>query len=149
MADDKLSLINSQLAETGDAFVAVEDDGSDEWNATSTAYDTGVELTVERGNWNFGTNVATLQRVGASPDVLYDDAFAKPNACLHLIWVRCNDLPIDYKIINNLVCLSAQGGAVTVEYMVSPGVQNWPPLFKAVIRLLVRAAIYRKQTKRK
>lgn len=140
---DKLALINDELAGTGNNLVSAEDDGSDEWLACTGAYENAVELTIERHTWNFGTNVVALNRVAASPDDLYDDAFAKPPSSLRLIWVRINDVPVDYKIINNWVCLSAHGQPVKAKHVVNPGVQYWPPIFAAVIRLYVRAAIYR------
>ena len=148
MASDKIGIINSELAQTGNATVAVEDDGSEEWNVCSPAYDVGVDVTVERHDWNFGTNIATLQRVGDSPDDEYDDAYALPNGQLSIVWVRLAsgggiDQPADFKIINDLICLTSSGLRPKCKFLVNPGEQNWPPLFAAVIRLLVRAAIYR------
>lgn len=154
MADDKLSIISAELAMTGNNVPAVADDGSDEWNACSPAYDIGVPLTVERHNWNFATQIAALNRVGDSPDDQYTDAYAMPPGSLSLVWVRADssgieaapaldEVAIDYKIINNQICLSSEGGAITAKFVVNPGVQNWPPLFTAIIRLLVRSAIYR------
>lgn len=143
MAQDKLSIINSELAKTGNNLVAVEDDGSDEWTACSPAFDDAVELTTERHTWNFGSNIVAVNRVGNSPDDLYDDAFAMPQGSLRLVWVRLNDASVDYKIIGNKICLSSGGGTVTAKIIVDPGSQNWPPIFAAVIRLHVRAAIYR------
>lgn len=154
MADDKLSIIAAELALTGNNIPSVADDGSDEWNVCSPAYDIAVPLTLSRHSWNFGTQVVTLNRVGDSPDTQFTDAYAMPPACLGLIWVRVDgagvesapafdDVPVDYKIINNQICLTAEGGSVTAKFEANPGIQNWPPLFTAVIRLLVRAAIYR------
>lgn len=139
---DKLSIINDELARTGNNLVAVADDGSDEWTVCGPAFDASVAETIEAHSWNFDTRIATLNRVGVPDDDLYQDAFAKPNACLHLIWVRLNDQTVDYKIINNQVCLSATGGTVTAKYIIDQGAANWPPLFVKVIRLLVKAAIY-------
>lgn len=139
---DKLSIIQDELAITGNYVPAVADDGSDEWTCCSPAYDAAVAETVEAHSWNFDTRVLALNRAGNPDDDLYQDAFAKPNACLHLIWVRLNDQTVDYKIINNQVCLTANGGAVTVKFIIDQGASNWPPLFTKIIRLLVRAAIY-------
>ena len=143
MAQDKLSIINSELAKTGNNLVAVEDDGSDEWIACSAAYDDAVDLTIERHSWNFGSAIVALNRVGNSPDDLYSDAYAMPPGSFRLVWVRLNDASVDYKIIGNQVCLSAGGQAVTAKYIINPGIQYWPPIFAAVIRQHVRAAIYR------
>lgn len=154
MADDKLAVINGELAVTGNNLVATADDGSDEWNTCSAAYDIAVPLTVERHNWNFATQIAPLNRVGASPDDQFTDAYAMPDGSLALIWVRLdqagvetapavNEYAADYKIINNQICLTSNGAIPTAKFVANPGIQNWPPLFTAVIRLLVRSAIYR------
>lgn len=140
---DKLSIIADELARTGNNIPAVSDDGSDEWTVCSPAFDAAVAETIEAHSWNFDTRIASLVRQNASPDDLYTDAFAKPNQCVHLIWVRLNDQTVDYKIINNQVCLSAGGRTVTAKYVLDQGTANWPPLFAKVIRLLVRSAIYR------
>lgn len=139
---DKLSIIADELAQTGDNIPAVADDGSDEWTVCSPAYDAAVAETIEGHSWNFATNVATLVRQADSPDDEYDDAYAKPNQCLHVIWVRANDQTIDYKIINNLICLSARGAVITCKFIYDPGVANWPAMFTKIIRQRVRAAIY-------
>lgn len=139
---DKLSIIADELAQTGDHIPATADDGSDEWTTCSPAYEAAVAETVEAHSWNFDTQVATLVRQNDSPDETYDDAYAKPNQSLHLIWVRLNGAPVDYKIINNQVCLSAGGGVVAAKYVLDQGAANWPALFTKIIRARVRAAIY-------
>jgi hypothetical protein len=106
---DKLSIIADELVITGNTVPQTADDGSDEWNVCSAAYEAAVAETIEAHSWSFDTQISSLVRVGASPDDLFQDAFAKPNACLHLIWVRVNDQTVDYKIINNHVCLTSNG----------------------------------------
>lgn len=140
---DKLSIINDELAVTGNNLVAVADDGSDEWNVCSPAYEAAVQTVSQQHNWNFDTNVVTLNRVGDSPDDMYTDAYAKPNAALALVWVRAGDRPADWKVINNQICLNSNGFTVTCKYVLDQGAANWPPLFVDIIRLHVRAAIYR------
>jgi hypothetical protein len=141
---DKLSIINDVLAETGNNLVAVADDGSDEWTTASPAYDKAVENTLDSRNWQFDKHVATLVRVGASPDDLFNDAMAMPANALHLIWVRVNDQPADYKVIGNQICLNLNNFTATAEFLLdSNATGNWPPLFAEVIRFLVRAAVYR------
>ena len=139
---DKLSIIADELAQTGNTIPAAADDGSDEWTVCSPAYDNAVRETIEAHSWNFDTQIATLVRQGDSPDEQYDDAYAKPNQSLHLIWVRLNGAPVDYKIINDQVCLSAGGGVVTAKYVLDQGAANWPALFTKIIGARVRAAIY-------
>ena len=142
MTVSNLFIIADELNRTGNDAPATADDGSDEWNVCSPAFDAAVQETYEAHSWNFSTNVATLVRVGDSPDDLYEDAFARPDQSLHMIWVRLNDQTVDYKIINNQVCLTASGKTVTAKYVIDPGMANWPALFAKVIRLHVRAAIY-------
>jgi hypothetical protein len=139
---DKLSIIADELAQTGNDVPQTADDGSDEWNVCSPAYETAVAETIEAHSWNFDTQIASLVRVGASPDDLFQDAFAKPNGSLHLIWVRLNDQTVDYKIINNRICLTSNGFIPKVKYVLDQGSANWPALFVKIIRLRVRAAIY-------
>lgn len=139
---DKLSIIADELARTGNNVPATADDGSDEWTVCSPAYEAAVKETIEGHSWNFDTQVATLVRQNDSPDEVYDDAYGKPNQSLHLIWVRLNGAPVDYKIINDQVCLSAGGAVVTAKYVVDQGAANWPALFVKIIRARVRAAIY-------
>lgn len=142
MAADKLSIIADELARTGNYVPAVADDGSDEWTVCSPAYDAAVQETIEGHSWNFDTQIIVLNRVGNSPDPLYNDAYAKPDQSLHLIWIRLDNRSVDYKIVNNQVCLSATGGVVTAKYVFDQGAANWPPMFAKIIRLFVRAAIY-------
>lgn len=144
---DKLSLINTELAETGNALVAVADDGSDEWTVCSAAYDAAVDLTLERHDWNFGTQIVTLQRTGASPDDVYSDAYARPTGALSIVWVRLQsagiDQPCDYKIIDGQIVLNSSNLTPICKIVVDPGVSNWPPVFCKIVRQWVRAAIYR------
>lgn len=145
---DKLAVIQAECAQTGDNPPASEDDGSEEWNVCSPAYDTAIDLTLERHSWNFGTQIATLSRVGASPDDVYTDAYAKPANSLSIVWVRLRangnvDQSVDWKIIDNQICLNSAGLTPIIKYVVNPGYQNWPPLFVQIIRFMVRAAIYR------
>lgn len=139
---DKLSLIVDELLQTGNDVPATADDGSDEWNVCSAAYEAAVQETIEAHSWTFDTAIAPLVRQGDSPDDLYDDAFAKPNQCLHLIWVRLNDQTVDYKIINNQICLTAGSYTPTAKYVVDNGPQNWPAQFSKIIRMRIRSAIY-------
>lgn len=139
---DKLSIIQDELGRTGNNIPATADDGSDEWTVCSPAYDTAVAETLEGHSWNFDTQIIALNRVGDSPDDMYDDAYAKPDNSLHVIWVRVDQGPIDYKIINNQICLTANGGAITAKYVLDQGASNWPAMFTKIIRCLVRSAIF-------
>jgi hypothetical protein len=149
---DKLSIIQNELAILGDNVPATADDGSPEWNVCSPEYEAAIQETIQLHDWNFDSNTATLvQSATKSPDDLYANAMAMPNACLQIIWVRLQespgaDFPADYKIIDNLICLNLDGYSAIAKYMVDPqtaGTGMWPPLFTRIIRHRVRSAIYR------
>lgn len=140
---DKLTLINQQLSLTGNNLVNTAEDGSNEWQVCSDAYEAALPYMLENGDWKFGTLVATLTHAGDSSDPLYDDAYAKPQDCLHLIWVRLNDRPTDYQILNNQVAINAGGGIVTAKYVRQPGPEQVTPTFMQALGLFIRAGIYR------
>lgn len=118
---DKLSLINQQLALTGNNLVAVADDGSDEWNVCSAAYENAIEYMFDGHDWKQITTVITLQSTGVAPtDDQFDTAYAKPPDCIHVIWVRMSDLPVVYQVLNNQIVVNQFG-------MIPPGSQTNPP----------------------
>lgn len=139
---DKLSIIADECQRNGITPPSAADDGSDEWNVCSPAFDAAVAETIEAHSWNFDTRIVPLVQSGTSDDDLYTTSYAKPNQCLHLIWVRLNDQTVDYKIINDLICLTNNGYTPTAKYIVDQGMANWPPSFSKVIRLRVDAAIW-------
>jgi hypothetical protein len=143
MPNDKLSIIQAALAMTGNNIPQVADDGSEEWNMASVVYETSVDGLIEAHNWNFSTNIQTLVRLGAALDANYTDAYNKPADCLHVIWIRVNGVPIDYKIVNNQICVNASSQAVTVKYVRIPNNGSWPPMFVDCVRQSVMAGIYR------
>jgi hypothetical protein len=143
MATDKTSIIQEALALTGNNVPPVADDGSDEWRVGSVAYETAVDGLIEAHSWNFATVVATLVRAGASPDDQFTDAYNRPVASLALVWVRANDVPVDYKIIGGQICINATGQVVTCKYVRQPDPGSWPPMFTDCVRALTMAGIYR------
>lgn len=115
----KIDLINEALALTGNNLVAAADDGSDEWIVGSAAYERGLEYMLENHDWKQITTVVTMQPTGTAPtDDQFDTAYAKPADCVHVIWVRLNDLPVVYQVLTNQIVLNQFGNA--------PGV-NPPP----------------------
>jgi hypothetical protein len=89
---DKTTLINSALAQTGDNVVAIADDGSDEWNVASPAYDRGIAYISESHSWGYGTQVLVLQPASSPPtDTAWDTAFPIPTDCVHIIWLKINN----------------------------------------------------------
>lgn len=155
---DKLTLMNSALALTGDNLVSVADDGSDEWNVCSPAYERALGLMIEDHSWNFTTVViANLAPSATAPaDDQFDTAYNFPEDCLHLIWVRLNDTPTYYSILANQIVLNAQGGpppptppvtpgTVSIKYVSSTNadVVNGTPIFVVALQSFVMSGIYR------
>lgn len=143
MAADKLSIIQSACALTGNLVPNVADDGSDEWNVASAAYEAAVDTLIEAHNWNFATVVTTLVRAGASPDDQFTDAYNRPPGSLALVWVRVFDIPMDYKVIGGQICVNSRGQAVTCKYVQQPDPGSWPPMFVDCVRISVMAGLYR------
>jgi hypothetical protein len=143
MANDKLSIVQTSLQLTGNYVPNVADDGSDEWNVASAAYEAAIDSTIEAHDWNFATVIVTLVRAGDSPDDLFTDAYNKPADSLAVVWIRINDVPMDYKIIGNQICLNSFAGTVTLKYVRIPDAGSWPPMFVDCVRAQVMAGIYR------
>jgi hypothetical protein len=59
---DKLSVINTAAIQTGNNGVNVADDGSEEWDHGSAAYELALPYAIEQKNWKFETTVAVLTR---------------------------------------------------------------------------------------
>lgn len=88
---DKTGLINSALVLTGDNLVTAADNGSDEWNVASAAYERGLGYASESHNWGFSKLVAVIQpSATAPPDTQWDTAYPIPADCIHIIWLKIN-----------------------------------------------------------
>jgi hypothetical protein len=88
---DKLSLINSALAMTGDNLVAAPDNGSDEWTVASPAYERGLAFSIESHSWGFATLVTPLTPSPIAPaDTDWDTAYPLPSDLVQLIWAKIN-----------------------------------------------------------
>jgi len=147
---DKLGVINSALSATGDNTVNVADDGSDEWEVCSPAYERALGYIMESHSWGYAAQVVTLQPSPTAPqDVNWDTAFPIPPDCVHIIWVKINQdiglsppavttfSPLLYDIMGTptgpvIVC-NARGGppppvlpvtpaAVTLKYISNAGI---------------------------
>ena len=145
---DELTVINSSLLLTGDNVVAVADNGSDEWNVCSQAYQTALGYIMENHGWGFATVVVTLQPSPTPPqDTDWDTAYPLPPDLVHLIWAKINQnannaLPMNtaqlalYNIMGTptgpVLVINAQGGpppptppavpaTVTIKYISNAG----------------------------
>jgi hypothetical protein len=123
---DKLTLLNSALVSCGDNTIAVADDGSDEWNVCSPAYDRGLGFAMESHSWGYAALVVTLQPSPTAPsDTDWDTAYPIPSDLVHIVWLKINQdvndpvsqttaQPVLYDIMGTptgpvIVC-NAQGG---------------------------------------
>lgn len=88
---DKLSVISRALSSTGDNTVSIADDGSDEWNVCSPAYDEALGYIMESHGWGYAAQVITLQPSPTPPqDQAWDTAYPIPPDCVHIIWLKIN-----------------------------------------------------------
>lgn len=153
----KLEIINSALSQTGDNLVANADDGSDEWNSASPAYERALPYVIESHGWSWTTDMRTLQPATNAPsDDQYDTAYNLPPDLVHLILVRVDDRPCVWDLLNNQLVVNAQGGPpppqppsppvpVTIKGIFST---NSDPTFATptvvlVLQTLVMSGIYR------
>lgn len=144
----KLQLINECLALTSNNAVNVEDDGSDEWTVGSAAYETAVRYMLGDHDWKFSTQILTLSRVGDSPDDRFVDAYAKPQNCLGLTWVRVDGYTENWVIVGNRVLLgsadvSTVGKAVTAKVVLAPDASAYPPGFLQALDAFIMSGLYR------
>lgn len=144
MPASKFSIINEALLACGENVVSSEDNGTKEWNVCSAAYDAGVEYALDKHDWKFGTDIEEVEeRLGDSPDPLYDDEYAKPNGCLHVIWVRDEGgTNLDWRIVGNKILVSKDDG-ILVKFVQEPDPGEWPGAFIKAVRHFVYAGIYR------
>lgn len=119
----KLDVIQRALLLTGDSIPNVANDGSDEWNVASAAYETALSFLIEDHTWGFATKVnQNLTPSNTAPlNTAWDTAFPLPSDLVHLIWVRINQDTTDpttntlgqpclYDIEAGQLVLNAQGG---------------------------------------
>lgn len=151
---DKLYVVNDALALTGNNTVNVADDGSDEWNVGSAAYEAAIAWMIEQHDWKFATTVSVPNHNAVAPtDPLFSDAYDKPPELLHLIWVRLDDAPVNYQILANQIVLNASGqppappgtvpGVVTIKYVLQPTPDRVTPTFMMALRSFVMSGMYR------
>jgi len=87
----KVDVINSALAATGDNNPVAFNDGSDEWNVSSPAYDRALGYTMEGHSWGYATQTIVLTPSSTPPqDADFDTAYPIPADCVHIIWVKIN-----------------------------------------------------------
>lgn len=108
---DKLGIVNSGLSQTGDNLVSAADNGSDEWNVVSPAYERALAYMVESHGWSQATDVRTLTPAANVPDDdQFDTAYNLPADLVHLILVRISDRPCVWGLLKGQLVVNAQGG---------------------------------------
>lgn len=156
---DKLAVIDSALSQTGDNLVASADDGSNEWNVASPAYERALAYIMEQHDWSQATLVRTLTPSPTAPsDDRFDTAYPIPNDLVHLIWVRVSDLPCIWQLLNGQIVTNSQGGppapnppqtpaVVTIKGVFStnsdPSSVGATPTFVLALTAFVMSGIYR------
>jgi hypothetical protein len=144
---DKLGIIATACLQTGNNAPTVAEDGSEEWEHGSAAYELALPYAIESKNWKFDTTAAVLTSTGVAPaDPLFDTAYAKPSDCAHLIWVRMADVAVEYRILNNQIVLNNTGSqTVTAKYVKLPtaDISEVTPTFVAALTALTMAGLYR------
>jgi hypothetical protein len=160
---DKLALINRALDQTNDNNVAVADDGSDEWKAASSPYETSLASICERHPWCWTRTMKILQPAANAPtDPYWDTAYNLPADLVHLIYARIEDRACIYQIMKGpdgsprQLCLNSQGGPpppippqapapVSILYISSDtsDIQNATPLLVEALLKFTIAGIYR------
>lgn len=138
---DKLNMINTALSLTGNNEVNTEEDGTEEWRVGSAAYESAIKTLLGSHDWNFGTKIVALNRVGGSDDEDYEDAYAKPANTLGLAWVKVDNYPADWKILGNKVLVNASSG-VKAKIVLQPEPDEMPSLFIEALTCLVKAGCY-------
>lgn len=126
---DKLGCINTALASTGDNAVMSSDDGSDEWNTCSPAYETALGFIMESHTWGYASVVKKLQPSPTPPtDTDFDTAYPLPTDLVHLIWAKINDDAPDNALTSrqNRLTLYAIMGTPTGPILVI-NAQGGPP----------------------
>lgn len=154
---DKISLINSALAQTGDNLVAAADDGSIEWGTCSPAYELALAVVSEEHPWNWLTKFETLQpAINAPDDFYFDTAYNLPDDLIHLIMVRINNAPCKWGLQNGQLLVNAKGGPpppsvpttplpVMIEgiFSTNSDLTSGTPMVVAAMQMFVMAGIYR------
>jgi hypothetical protein len=142
---DKFQVCVDSLTLTGNNVPNVPDDGSEEWDKASIAYESALPYALENGNWSFATSIVTLTKLpGAPSDNSFDSAYAKPADALHIVWVKLSDVPVNFRIVGNQIFLNASGNtAVTLKYVRQPTPDQASPNFMMALRAFTMSGIYR------
>jgi hypothetical protein len=167
----KLDIINRALGRSGNNQVPVADDGSDEWNTASPAYDEAIAYAIESHGWGFAKLTIVLMPSPTPPqDTDFDTAYPLPPDYVHVIWLKINQnnpntsnqpMLTNYKIAGTptgpVLCVNARGGPpppltpvtpaqITMYYVSNSGAltdsTNGTPTLVLALTQFVRSGIY-------
>lgn len=164
----KIDLINRALALTGNNLINTLEDGSDEYNVCSPAYEDALAVLIEEHAYGWSTEVRILAPSPTAPaDTDWDTAYPLPIDLLHLIWAKINqdadapsnnqvNQPVLYDILNGQLVVNAQGGPppptlpqtpaqITIKgvFTTNAGPEAGTPLFVRALMGFVMSGIYR------
>lgn len=160
---DKLSIVNGALSQTGDNQVAVEDDGSTEWNACSPAYERGLGYMIEQHPWAWAKTEVVLQPAANVPlNTQWDTAYNLPPDLIHLILVLNDERPCIWDLMMGpggsamQLVINAQGGppppvppqtpnSIRIQYisLTTSDPTFSTPTFVKALEMFVFSGIYR------
>lgn len=141
---DKLSLVASCCALTGNSVPVEEDDGSMEWNACSAGYEKGLRRILDSHNWKFAKVYEEVEERDDPVDPNWQDSYARPSGCIHVLKVMDQDggLLEDWKIVGDQILCNHEDG-IAVEFIEDVQPNQWPGLFVDAMMHFVFAGIYR------
>jgi hypothetical protein len=129
----KIDLINSALSQTGDNLVAAADDGSDEWNTCSPAYERALAVVTEAHPWGWATDTRQIQPAANPPDDhTYQLAYNIPTDLVHLILVTLDRRKCLWDLQNNQIYLKAHGFGWTFDPETQAETFNGAPGFVTI-----------------
>ncbi len=141
---DKLSIVNECLDLTGEHTVAVADNGSREWRNASAGYEFGLQRLLDEHDWKFAKTVEFVEERSDPDDPSWQDAYAKPNGCNHLVRVLDEDgSQIDsWKILGDQILVNKDDG-ISVEFIEDKEPDQFTGLFTTALKHFIFAGIYR------
>lgn len=146
---DEITVLNRALSNTGNNTLTVLNDGSDEWQVASLAFERAIEDLISRHNWPFA-KVALPLVVAAdedNPSVRETNAYKLPTSMIHvrdvLIASAGQKVRVtDYEIVGRYVCLDTAMG-IFVEGYAMPPHENFHPQATEILTLMVEAGCLR------
>lgn len=146
---DELEILNNALINTGNSILTVLNDGSDEWQAASRAFDRSLDDLISQHGWPFARKSADLVKApdADNPSQEYDYAHRLPTDLLHLKRVfytsGTQKIPTtQYIVMGRLVCLNEISG-VAAEYIALPADTAWHPQAIEVLTIFVEVGCLR------